>query len=326
LAKLTRALLTGQRADVVVYFPVNCGEAVETDNNPSVKVLLEGNDPIARQLVEGALIQAFAAASLPSTRSLSPSSSIRKGEEPKIRLLPSVATKRSYLPNERFVETRAPTAPTIELDVQDVFTVDKQKPKIAMYAAGIAVMFLLFSASGAGGSLLEDEEAGTLDRLLASRLTVSQLLAGKWIFITCLGCLQLTVMFIWAQFVFGVDLWGHLGGFLVMTLATSAATASFALLLATICRSRSQLNAVSIILVLSMSALGGSMVPRFVMSDGLKQWGRVTFNAWALDGYQKVFWYESPIRDLSSEVSVLLAMAISLACIARFFGGRWEAS
>ena len=32
----------------------------------------------------------------------------------------------------------------------------------SFYAAGIGVMFLLFSCAGAGGTLLEEEETGTL--------------------------------------------------------------------------------------------------------------------------------------------------------------------
>ena len=124
-----------------------------------------------------------------------------------------------------------------------------------MYAAGIAVMFLLFSATGAGGSLLEENEAGTLDRLLSSKLSLTQLLAGKWTYITILGCVQLTTMFVWAQIAFGVDLLGNLAGFAIMCFATAAATSSLALCLAVSCRSRAQLNAISIVLILTMSCV-----------------------------------------------------------------------
>ena len=43
-----------------------------------------------------------------------------------------------------------------------------------------------------------------------------------------------------------------------------------------------------------MSALGGSMFPRFLMSATMQKIGLVTFNAWALDGYMKVFWRGAP--------------------------------
>ena len=43
-----------------------------------------------------------------------------------------------------------------------------------------------------------------------------------------------------------------------------------------------------------MSALGGSMFPRFLMSENMQKVGLLTFNAWALDGYLKVFWRDAP--------------------------------
>ena len=192
-----------------------------------------------------------------------------------------------------------------------------------MYAAGIAVMFLLFSASGAGASLLEEREAGTLGRLLCSRLSLTSLLIGKWLYITALGCLQLTVMFAWGQLVFGVDLVGHLPGFALMTFATASACASFALLLAAVCRSRQQLQGISVVLILTMSALGGSMVPRYIMSDGMRQMGKFTFNGWALDGFQKIFWYDLPIQSIGTEVYVLLCITVLMAIVARGVAHRW---
>ena len=220
---------------------------------------------------------------------------------------------------------QSPAGDLIAFDSTDVFATEKGDPTIAMYAAGIAVMFLLFSASGAGGSLLEEQEAGTLDRLLCTRLTVTKLLAGKWLYITALGCVQLTVMFAWAQWVFGVDLVGHLEGFAVMAVCTAAATSSLALCLAVFCRSRSQLNAVSVVLILSMSALGGSMVPRYIMSEEMQRMGKMTFNAWALDGFQKIFWYDLPVSAIQQEVAVLCGMTLYFGFVARVFASRWSA-
>ena len=40
---------------------------------------------------------------------------------------------------------------------------------ISFYAAGVAVMFLLFSASSGGGALLDEQDSGTLERVLNSK-------------------------------------------------------------------------------------------------------------------------------------------------------------
>lgn len=207
--------------------------------------------------------------------------------------------------------------------VEDVLAKGKNNPSISMFAAGIAVLFILFSATGAGATLLEEQESGTLDRLLSSQLTIGGLLIGKWLYITLLSAIQLLTMFVWGQIVFGIDLFGHFGGFIVMALSTAAAASSLGLCLATVCKSRTQLNGVSLILILSMSALGGSMIPRYVMSPRMQEIGLVTFNAWALDGFHKVFWLEQPVSTLTPQVSVLLMTAIALGGASRLFAGRW---
>jgi ABC-2 type transport system permease protein len=198
------------------------------------------------------------------------------------------------------------------------------RPTISFYAAGIGVMFLLFSCAGAGGTLLEEEESGTLDRLIGSRAGMTGVLLGKWIFLTIMGCLQLTLMFTWGAVMFGLPLASHLPGFAVMTIVTAAAAAGFGLVLATLSRSRAQLSGMSTIVILTMSAVGGSMFPRFLMTDTMQRFGLVTFNAWALDGYLKVFWREAPIVALAPQIAVLLTLAAVFFVAARFFARRWE--
>ena len=210
------------------------------------------------------------------------------------------------------------------VEVVEILAAGKANPVVSMYAAGIAVMFLLFAAVGGAGTLLEEEESQTLERLMCSSLGMTRLLAGKWLLLTIVGIAQVTVMFAWAQLAFGVDLVGHLPGFAVMTTVTAGAASSLALALAAACRTRPQLNAVAIILILTMSALGGSMVPRYVMSGTMREIGRLTFNAWALDGYTKVFWRGLPLRALLPELAVLVAAAVVLFLLARLLARRWE--
>jgi ABC-2 type transport system permease protein len=109
-----------------------------------------------------------------------------------------------------------------------------------------------------------------------------------------------------------------------MSIVTAAAASGFGLLLATFCRSRAQLSGISTIVILAMSALGGSMFPRFLMTDSMQQMGLATFNAWALDGYIKVFWRNAPLIELWPQVAVLAAMCVVFLTAARMFARRWE--
>ncbi len=205
---------------------------------------------------------------------------------------------------------------------------------VSYYAAGISVMFLLFSVvNGAGGSLLEEQESGTLERLLSSHVGMKTLLLGNWLFFTIVGIAQVALMFIWGAFGFGLSLWtpNHLAGFIVVTLLTGAAAAAFGLVLATLCRSRAQLGGMSTIIILIMSALGGSMVPRFIMPAFMDDVAKFTFNGWALDGYLKVFWHDDPdatmlqsLIALWPQLLVLAGMTIAFLAVARMMARRWE--
>ena len=137
----------------------------------------------------------------------------------------------------------------------------QNKNLISFYAAAIGVMFLLFTASGSAGALLDEAESGTLDRVLSSRVTMTTLLAGKLTFNMLLAFAQLIVMFLWAWGVFHLDFFSHIPGFVVMGICTAFAVAAFGMLLASICHSRAQLGAVSTLFILIMSSIGGSMFP-----------------------------------------------------------------
>jgi ABC-type multidrug transport system permease subunit len=216
----------------------------------------------------------------------------------------------------------------IGVEMVDVMrTDDRRGSLISFYAAGIGVMFLLFSAvGGAGGALLEEAESGTLERLLSTNIGMSGLLAGKWVFLSIVGVAQLTVMFLWGRVAFGLPLFKHIPGFLVMTVVTAGAAAALGLVLATLARTRAQLSGFSTILILTMSALGGSMFPRFLMSESMQKVGLMTFNAWALDGYLKVFWRNAPIWQLWPQVLVLLTLTLVFLSLARLLARRWETS
>jgi ABC-2 type transport system permease protein len=195
---------------------------------------------------------------------------------------------------------------------------------VSFYAAAIAVMFLMFTASGSGGALIEENESGTLERVLSSRVGMTQLLFAKWLHITRLGVLQISVMFLWGALVFRLPLLSHLPGFVVVTLFTAGCCASFGLVIATLARTRQQLQGLANLVVLTLSGIGGSMYPRPLMSEGMQKLSLVGFNSWALDGYLKVFWRDQPLTALWPQLAVLTAFALLFFALARRLAKRWE--
>ena len=293
-----------------------------------MQLLADVSDPIAPQVVQG-LLQKVSFTAAPETMATEGLAMFEKYSGPLTReQRASVDQWVSSMRRNGAASTSGSNAsPAFGLPIDLVNVMQPgsgDTATISFYAAGIGVMFLLFSCAGAGGTLLEEEESGTLGRLISSRAGMSGVLAGKWLFIAMMGMLQLAVMFTWGALVFGLPLLPHIPGFLVMSAFTAAAAAAFGLVLATLSRTRAQLSGLSTIVILTMSALGGSMFPRFLMSETMQTFGLVTFNAWALDGYLKVFWRDSPLLDLWPQVLVLTGLTVIFLAAARMFARRWE--
>jgi linearmycin/streptolysin S transport system permease protein len=212
----------------------------------------------------------------------------------------------------------------IRVKTRAVVGANKKSPMISFYAAAIGVMFLMFTASGSAGALLDEAESGTLERVLSTRVTMTKLLGGKLVFNTLLAFVQLVAMFLWGWAVFKLDFFSHLAGFAVMGLSTAFAVAAFGMMLASLCHTRAQLGALSTLVILIMSSVGGSMFPRYFMPEAMQKAGLLTINAWAIDGFTKVFWRDLPLRDLWPQVSVLLAVGVVLFLVARRVAKRWE--
>jgi ABC-2 type transport system permease protein len=320
---------------VAVILPKGLGAVFEEmgfagASDHSVQLLADPSDPVAPQMVQG-LLQKVTMTAAPD---LMMQGGMKQFERYAGALTPEQRTAvDAWLPSLKPGAPGAAAAPAgagapmgIAVTVVDVMRTDNRRGSlISFYAAGTGVMFLLFSAvAGAGGTLLDEAESGTLERLLSTNIGMTGLLAGKWLFLSLIGVAQLTVMFLWGRVAFGVPLFSHLPGFFVMTIATAGAAAALGLVLATLARSRAQLSGFSTILILTMSALGGSMFPRFLMTEAMQRIGLLTFNAWALDGYLKVFWRDAALWELWPQVLVLVTLATVFLALARLLARRWE--
>jgi ABC-2 type transport system permease protein len=313
---------------VAVVIPAGLGKAFGQTGfggGPALTVFADPSDPVAPNMISG-LLQKVTMTAAPDL--------MMEGGIKQFETYAGTLTREqraaidAWLPRLKPGNDGVATTMGVTVNVVDVMRSESRRGSlVSFYAAGVGVMFLLFSMVGAAGSvLLEEVESGTLERLLCTNLGMPGILLGKWVFMVTVGVAQLTVMFLWGDLVFGLPLFSHLPGFFLMTIVTAGAGAALALALAALAKSRAQLSGFSTILILTMSALGGSMFPRFLMTETMQKVGLLTFNAWALDGYLKVFWRNAPLWQLWPQVSVLLGLTVVFLAGARLFARRWEAA
>lgn len=272
--------------------------AIDDGARPNIIIMADTSDPVSSRVLGGLLHNVA------------------------IRTVRSISARNGAKPGT----PSARVGTLLDVNTLDVLGASKANPRISFSAAGLGVMFLLFTAAAASGAIIEESESGTLDRILASKVSMTQLLLGKLLFLVGLSTAQLFVTFLWGALFFGVELRQHFAGFLIMTIATSLAASAFGLLLAAICRTRAQLGALSNLIVLVMSALGGSMFPRFMMPEKLQNLGLFTINGWAIDGFLKVFWRDEPLIRLWPQVTVLVVGGAMIFTAARVVARKWETS
>jgi ABC-2 type transport system permease protein len=195
---------------------------------------------------------------------------------------------------------------------------------IAYYAGAVAILFVLFSAVHGAITLLADRDAGIIDRVLAGPAGMGVLVNARFLFLAAMGFVQILVIYLVAWLGYGVDLPGHLVGWVITTLAVALCAAGLALALVTACGSQRQAQTVSNVAILILSAVGGSMVPRFFMPPLLQDLGWLTPNTWGLEAYTGVFWRGDSVGELVLPIVLLVAAGVAGWLGARALVRRWE--
>lgn len=181
--------------------------------------------------------------------------------------------------------------------------------RVSYYAGAITAVFLLFAAMQGAMSLTEERASGLADRLMAGPGGLAVIVLGKFGFLTVQGVVQAGLIFAAAALLYGVEIGPHWPAFLVTCLLVSAMAAGLALAACAAAATRQQAHLASTFGVLLLSAVGGSMVPRFLMPPWLQQAGWLTPNAWAIEAYQGALGEGIPAS--LTAWGVLLAVALA---------------
>lgn len=171
---------------------------------------------------------------------------------------------------------------------------------------GYAVMFILFSTSLSAGSLLMEKEQGTLGRLRTMPVSAFELLGGKLLANFIIAMLQSVLLFSVGHLVFGMWLGKDVVALVILIITVCFAATGLGILLASLCKSRAQVNGVTILVVLTMSALGGSWWPLYIEPEWMQRFAHITITAWAMDGFNSLLIYGKTISSIIPSVSVLM--------------------
>jgi ABC-2 type transport system permease protein len=188
---------------------------------------------------------------------------------------------------------------------------------------GMAVQGCFFFAIDAALGILKDRKNGIWRRLQASPLLKGALLAGKFGSITLISLIILSAVFLAGRLIFGIEIMGSTGGFLLIFLATALMIAGFGLLVASLGKTEAQCRGFATPLVLGMAILGGAWFPSFMMPTWVRQVSQFIPSRWAVDGFDAMTWRGGSFAEALLPAGILVAFSIAFTAIAykRF---QWE--
>ena len=185
---------------------------------------------------------------------------------------------------------------------------------LAYMAPGMALLFLMYTVSYGGRSILAERSQGTLPRLLVSPTMASQVLGGKVLGIFLTGVAQVGILILASSLFFGVR-WGDAVGLILLILATVFGATGWGMLITALARSPAQVGSVGSAIMLIFGILGGSFINLDQMPPLVRTVSKITPNAWGLDGFTTLA-RGGTLPNLLEPIAALLIMGTLLFGIA----------
>jgi len=185
---------------------------------------------------------------------------------------------------------------------------------LAYMAPGMALLFLMYTVSYGGRSILAERSQGTLPRLLVSPTSTAQVLGGKVLGIFFTGVAQVGILILASSVFFGVE-WGDAAGLVVLILATVFGATGWGVLITALARTPAQIGSIGSALMLIFGILGGSFINLEQMPPLLRTLSKITPNAWGLDGFTTLA-LGGTLPGLTEPITALLIMGTLLFGVA----------
>lgn len=180
---------------------------------------------------------------------------------------------------------------------------------------GYTVFGVFFIILPLAAGFMREKHEGTFQRILAAPISRSTLLVGKLLPYYLVNLVQIILMFAVGAVLFGIHL-GRLEALVPLSLALAACANGLGLIVAALGKTEAQIGALGVFFAVVLSALGGMMVPAFVMPEFMQTLSYLTPHSWALTGYHDVMLRGQGVSGVMKETAILLSFAASFFLIA----------
>ena len=188
-----------------------------------------------------------------------------------------------------------------------------EEPSFLMYIApGFALLFLMYTVSLGGKTLLTERQEGTLSRLMTTPTAPNQVQVGKMTGIFMIGLAQMVILIGASALLLGLR-WGNPPALGILLLTAVAAATGWGMLLAAISRRPGEVSAWGMAMTLLFGLVGGSFFGG--TPGGLMGYiGMLTPNYWGQKGFNTLA-SGGDLQDMLPIYAALLLMAAILLVV-----------
>jgi len=154
-------------------------------------------------------------------------------------------------------------------------------------APSMALLFLMFTITNGGRSILAESEGGTLPRMLTTPSSASQVLGGKVFGIYMNGVLQLAVLFLASLVMLQIN-WGPANVVIPTILFVVAAATGWGMLIAAFAKTPAQASIMGTTITLIFAIGSGSFFPRQFLPPWLQTLSLISPNALGIEAFNSI--------------------------------------
>jgi len=192
------------------------------------------------------------------------------------------------------------------LHVESLYPAGARPSSVQQNVPAWLLFAMFFIAIPLSTTWVQERSQGTYARLRTMGVSPAQLLAGKllpYIGITLVQAALMLMVGVWIVPLLGggqLTLGHSPAALLLMTLCAGFAAVSYALLIANLVSTAEQATIFTGVANLLMAAIGGIMVPRFVMPSAMQAISLHSPMAWGLEGFLDVFLRQGGVAAVAS--------------------------
>jgi ABC-2 type transport system permease protein len=185
-----------------------------------------------------------------------------------------------------------------------------EETNLLMYLApGFALLFLMYTVSLGGKSLLTERQEGTLTRLMSTPIQPGQVLVGKMTGTYMIGLAQMLILIGASALLLSLT-WGNQLALLILLITAVAAATGWGMLLAALSRTPGQVSSIGMAMTLLFGLVGGSFFGS-ALTGVVGYIGMITPNYWGQKGFNTLA-NGGNVQDLLPVYAALLVMAAIL--------------